>query len=105
MISNFWCRISGKNDAGKHVFLRDIWPSREEIQQVERKHVLPAMFKDVYSRIEQGSKSWQQIKVDQSQLYDWDPASTYIRRPPFFETMTKVAPLFFFILMKIIVVH
>lgn len=77
---------------GKNVFLRDIWPSRTEIQEVEKVHVLPAMFKDVYSRIDVGSQCWQTINVSASQLYDWDLKSTYIRRPPFFESMTRDLP-------------
>lgn len=81
----------GINADGKKVFLKEIWPSRAEIHEVEKSHVLPAMFKDVYARIELGSKSWQTIVVDSnSELYPWDPQSTYIKKPPFFETMTKV---------------
>lgn len=79
------------NADGKKVFLKEIWPTRAEIQEVEKNHVLPAMFKDVYARIETGSSSWQSINVSESQLYSWDPSSTYIKNPPFFENMTKVS--------------
>lgn len=82
--------ISGTNADGKKVFLKEIWPTRTEIQQVEKDHVLPAMFRDVYSRIDNGSASWQNIVTSPTQLYQWDPDSTYVKRPPFFEGMTKV---------------
>ena len=84
------CCILGTNEDGKKIFLKEIWPTRSEIQEVEKNHVLPAMFKDTYSRIEKGSLSWQNIDAPNSQLYPWDPNSTYIKNPPFFENMTKV---------------
>lgn len=89
---NFEEEPIGVNANGKKVFLKEIWPSRAEIQEVEKRHVLPAMFKDVYSRIESGSSNWQSINISESQLYNWDPNSTYIKRPPFFENMTKELP-------------
>ncbi|XP_065210458.1 cytoplasmic aconitate hydratase-like [Planococcus citri] len=82
----------GTNEDGKKIFLKEIWPSRTEIQEVEKNHVLPAMFKDTYSRIEKGSASWQSIEAPNSQLYPWDPNSTYIKNPPFFENMTRELP-------------
>lgn len=85
MLSSF----SGYSD-GKPVFLHDIWPTRSEIQAVESKHVIPAMFQEVYARIETGSQSWQKLSAPESTLYPWDESSTYIKRPPFFDGMTKV---------------
>ncbi|XKL62085.1 hypothetical protein PGB90_001918 [Kerria lacca] len=82
----------GINADGRKIFLREIWPSRAEIQNVEKAHVLPSMFRDVYSRIEQGSTSWQKIIPSLSQLYPWDEKSTYIKKPPFFKSMTKELP-------------
>lgn len=82
----------GTSEDGKKIFLKEIWPSRSEIQEVEKNHVLPAMFKDTYSRIEKGSATWQNIDAPNSQLYPWDPNSTYIKNPPFFEDMTKELP-------------
>ncbi|XP_016974512.1 cytoplasmic aconitate hydratase [Drosophila rhopaloa] len=77
---------------GKDVFLRDIWPTRSEIQEVEQKHVIPAMFQEVYSKIQLGSKDWQTLEVSDSKLYPWSGVSTYIKRPPFFERMTRELP-------------
>jgi len=79
----------GTNSSGQEVFLRDIWPSREEIQEVERKHVIPAMFKEVYARIQHGNERWNKLDAPESMLYPWDPKSTYIKSPPFFEEMTR----------------
>ncbi|XP_050360030.1 cytoplasmic aconitate hydratase-like [Nymphalis io] len=82
----------GKRADGSSVFLRDIWPTRSEIQEVEDKYVIPGMFKEVYEKIEQGSPSWQALDVPKGKLYGWDPNSTYIKRPPFFDGMTKDLP-------------
>lgn len=79
---------------GKPVFLNDIWPTRSDIQAVESKHVIPAMFQEVYARIETGSQSWQKLSAPESTLYPWDEASTYIKKPPFFEGMSKNLPPF-----------
>ncbi|CAH0757820.1 unnamed protein product, partial [Diatraea saccharalis] len=82
----------GKRADGSSVYLRDIWPTRQEIQEVENKHVIPGMFKEVYERIELGSPSWQALSVPQGKLYGWDPNSTYIKKPPFFDGMTRDLP-------------
>ncbi|KAK7482145.1 hypothetical protein BaRGS_00026610 [Batillaria attramentaria] len=74
---------------GRPVYLRDIWPTRSEIQEVERRCVVPAMFQDVYSRISKGNQRWNSLDVPESELYPWDPKSTYIKNPPFFDSMTR----------------
>jgi len=78
---------TGVNAEGKPVFLRDIWPSREELQEIKRKHVLPVMFQEVYSKITQGNKKWNDLDAPDTQLYPWDDKSTYIQKPPFFNGM------------------
>ncbi|XP_044127426.1 cytoplasmic aconitate hydratase isoform X1 [Bufo gargarizans] len=78
----------GINADGKPVFLRDIWPTRDEIQAVERKYVIPGMFKEVYEKIEKVNESWNNLKAPTDQLYPWDPKSTYIKSPPFFDSLT-----------------
>ncbi|KAF0746800.1 cytoplasmic aconitate hydratase-like, partial [Aphis craccivora] len=82
----------GNDKNGKPVFLKNIWPSRAEIQSVEKQTVIPAMFQDVYSRIENGSNAWQYLQAPDGQLYPWDESSTYIKNPPFFNGMTKTLP-------------
>ena len=86
----FFVILSGYKDDGSAVFLRDIWPTRAEIQTVEQKHVIPAMFKQVYSKIEKGSNSWASLEAPVGKLYPWKDDSTYIRRPPFFSQIEKV---------------
>lgn len=82
----------GVNPDGVKVFLRDIWPTYDEIRDVEKKHVIPAMFKEVYGKIELGSPSWQALEAPSGQLYPWDVTSTYIKHPPFFDEMTRDLP-------------
>uniref|UniRef100_A0A673HBC9 aconitate hydratase n=1 Tax=Sinocyclocheilus rhinocerous TaxID=307959 RepID=A0A673HBC9_9TELE len=77
------------NSQGKEVFLRDIWPTREEIQAVERQFVIPAMFKEVYEKVEKVNERWNSLKAPSDKLYTWDPNSTYIKSPPFFDGLTR----------------
>lgn len=90
----------GIDKNGKPVFLNSIWPSRAQIQAVEKKTVIPAMFRDVYARIETGSVAWQGLHAPDGQLYPWDVSSTYIKNPPFFSGMTKVKTMNSIIIIK-----
>jgi aconitate hydratase len=83
----------GYRTDGTPVYLREIWPTRTEIQEYEKKFVLPAMFKEVYSRIQNGSDYWNKLVAPDSYLYPWDAQSTYIKSPPFFEKMSKELPV------------
>ncbi|KAG4077837.1 hypothetical protein HA402_013771 [Bradysia odoriphaga] len=76
----------------RKVFLRDIWPSRDEIQSMTRQFVIPTVYKDVYDTIELGSTNWQSLNTTTDKLFSWDNKSTYIKRPPFFEEMTLDIP-------------
>ncbi|XP_032069069.1 cytoplasmic aconitate hydratase isoform X1 [Thamnophis elegans] len=78
----------GANAEGKKIFLKDIWPLRDEIQAIERQYVIPGMFKEVYQKIETVNKSWNDLDVSSDKLYAWNPKSTYIKSPPFFENLT-----------------
>lgn len=82
----------GISKDGKPVFLNDIWPTRDELQEVERKYVIPAMFNEVYAKIKDGNSAWNSLIPSDSQIYPWNLDSTYIKSPPFFETMTKDLP-------------
>lgn len=82
----------GTRPDGSPVFLNEIWPSRSEIHAVEQKHVIPAMFREVYAKIELGSSAWQSLEAPSGKLYPWDDASTYIKHPPFFAGMTRELP-------------
>lgn len=84
----------GKGMDGQDVFLRDIWPSRTEIHDVEQKYVIPTMFNEVYAKIQNGSPQWQALPASEDLLYPWNAESTYIKRPPFFDTMaTDLKPV------------
>ena len=78
--------------SGNPVFLKDIWPTRYELQEVERQYVLPAMFRETYSKITRGNSNWNSLQASESQLYPWDTRSTYVKSPPFFESMSLELP-------------
>ncbi|KAI2809696.1 hypothetical protein RDWZM_003106 [Blomia tropicalis] len=82
----------GTDMNGQNVFLRDIWPSRDEILEVQQRCVIPAMFKEVYSRIKTGNERWNGLKANTDLLYNFDPNSTYIKNPPYFDGMTVELP-------------
>jgi aconitate hydratase len=79
----------GTGKDGKAVFLKDIWPSNQEVEQVLASCLDASMFKKRYGDVWKGSAAWQAIKASPSELFPWDIQSTYIQSPPFFETMTK----------------
>nr|KYP48258.1 Aconitate hydratase, cytoplasmic [Cajanus cajan] len=82
----------GTGKDGKNVYLRDIWPSTEEIATVVQSSVLPDMFRSTYEAITKGNPMWNQLQVPAATLYSWDPNSTYIHEPPYFKNMTMDPP-------------
>ncbi|XP_043266056.1 cytoplasmic aconitate hydratase-like [Colletes gigas] len=83
----------GRRPDGSPIYLQDIWPTRSTIQAVEQKFVIPAMFKEVYSKIETGSNSWVKLVEPDGKLYPWDSSSTYIKSPPYFTNLRKEIPI------------
>ncbi|XP_072290876.1 iron-responsive element-binding protein 2 [Eucyclogobius newberryi] len=79
----------GVTSEGKEVYLRDIWPSREEVQQTEEDTVISSVFKELRSRMQKGNSFWKQVDCPDSVLFPWDHKSTYIRSPAFFTKLTK----------------
>jgi aconitate hydratase len=79
----------GKDAKGQNVYLKDIWPSSQEIQDAIAKSVTPAMFKSRYSDVFRGDEYWQKVPVSESETFPWDAASTYINNPPYFKGMKK----------------
>ncbi len=79
----------GNDKAGKPVYLRDIWPAQEEINNVIRKFVVAEVFRKRYKNVSRGNKDWNAIRSTKSDLYPWDAKSTYIQEPPFFTGMSK----------------
>ena len=78
----------GTGADGKPVFLRDVWPTPQEIQRAIADSVDSDMFRRGYSSVFQGDEHWNGIKVPQGQIYRWEPASTYVRNPPYFDGMS-----------------
>jgi aconitate hydratase len=67
------------------VYLKDIWPSSQEIEDLARKHVKQQFFQSEYEHIFDGDEFWQKLKVAESTTFKWDKKSTYIKKPPYFE--------------------
>jgi len=78
----------GKSKEGKDIFLKDIWPSNKEIEDTLRESLNPGMFIKRYSNVSEGPKQWQEIKTENTSIYNWDSGSTYVKKPPFFENLS-----------------
>ena len=84
----------GTGKDGKPVFLRDIWPSNAEVNQAIATGIDPEMYRSNYSAVFTINQAWNAIQSSDSLAYPWDPASTYLQEPPFFQSMsTEVPPL------------
>ena len=77
----------GKDKEGKDVFLKDIWPSNKEIEETLKDSLNAEMFIQRYSNVSEGPTQWQKIKTDKSSIYNWDEGSTYVKKPPFFDSL------------------
>ncbi len=79
----------GYSQSGEPVFLKDIWPSNQEVYDTLNQVVTPQVYRDAYAKITEGGELWKSIKVEPSLLYQWNPASTYILESPFCETKSN----------------
>ncbi|MBL4907003.1 MAG: aconitate hydratase AcnA, partial [Sneathiella sp.] len=79
----------GEDKDGNPVFLKDIWPSNQEVQDVVRDSLTRDMFVKQYSDVFAGDAAWQSIETAEGQTYAWDNTSTYVQHPPYFEGMQK----------------
>ncbi len=77
----------GNDDRGQPVYLRDIWPTRMEIEEAMRRSVRSEMFKEKYADVFHGDETWRGLDVPEGDLFAWDPDSTYVRKPPYFDGM------------------
>jgi aconitate hydratase len=75
----------GLDRDGKPVYLRDIWPSMSEIREVIERSLTPELFKEKYANVFEGDERWRSLEAPSGDVFVWDPSSTYIREPPFFE--------------------
>ncbi|MDB4185589.1 aconitate hydratase AcnA, partial [Candidatus Pelagibacter sp.] len=78
----------GKSKDGKDIFLKNIWPSNKEIEDTLRESLNAEMFVKRYSNVSEGPKQWQEIKTENTSIYNWDSGSTYVKKPPFFEHLS-----------------
>ncbi len=84
----------GTGKDGKPVYLKDIWPSDAEVQELLTRSIDSKMFQDSYASVFKGDANWAAIQVPAGQRYSWDAKSTYVKDPPYFEGMTMTpAPL------------
>ncbi len=77
----------GTDPNGRSVFLKDIWPSQLEVNQVMQESVKPEQFTSQYASVFEGDDRWKALPVPEGARFEWDPASTYVKEPPYFEAM------------------
>lgn len=78
----------GNDQDGNPVYLKDIWPSNKEVSDTVAKCVTREMFRSRYADVFSGDKAWQSIDVSKGDTFKWNPSSTYVQNPPYFEGMT-----------------
>jgi aconitate hydratase len=81
--------VIAQDKDGKDVYLKDIWPSNQEIADAVNTHISSEMYKKRYSNVFDGDDKWQAVDAPKGEMYDWDPKSTYIRNPTFFENIKE----------------
>jgi len=79
----------GRDKDGKDVFLRDIWPSPKEVAEVVQARVSDRMFREAYASVFEGDERWKTIGSATGRTYDWEPESTYVKLPPYFQGMER----------------
>jgi aconitate hydratase len=79
----------GTSKDGKPVFLKDIWPTLKEVQDTKAQCLSPDQFRKEYGNVFSGNPQWNAVPVSKSELYSWNPASTYIQHPPYFQGMSE----------------
>ena len=78
----------GEDSDGNPVYLKDVWPSQEEISQTVENSLDPSMFNEQYGNVYTGNEQWNEVDVPEGALYDWDPDSTYVKEPNFFDDLS-----------------
>jgi len=82
----------GWDPNGNPVFLKDLWPSPQEVRETIARALQSELFKHRYAQVFDGDEHWQSLPVPDSDVYEWDPHSTYIQRPPYFDGMPDAPP-------------
>jgi aconitate hydratase len=84
----------GEGRDGKPVFLREVWPSQAEVRESIEASVRSEMFRSSYAHVFEGGAEWRELDVPAGDTYAWDPASTYVQEPPYFQDMRPEPPAF-----------
>jgi len=82
----------GSDKSGKPVYLRDVWPTQKEVMEAINSSIRAEMFHKAYVESLEGDQRWKMIDAPSGELFQWDPSSTYVKRPPYFENMSWNAP-------------
>ena len=77
----------GTDEQGQDVYLKDIWPTEAEIDEIVASAIGAEMFTDSYADVFAGDQQWQSLPTPEGEIFEWDPDSTYVRKPPYFEGM------------------
>ena len=92
MLVNLEKEPLGISDDGEEIYLKDIWPSKQEIDNLIASTINPEMFRKAYDDLLKGDSVWQQLEIPTGEIYEWDNDSTYIKKPPYFDSMTLDLP-------------
>ena len=92
MLINLEKEPLGISDDGEEIYLKDIWPSKQEIDNLIASTINPEMFRKAYDDLLKGDSVWQQLEIPTGEIYEWDNDSTYIKKPPYFDSMTLDLP-------------
>jgi aconitate hydratase len=79
----------GEDEHGHQVFLKDIWPNAAEVAETVQEAIQSDMFRKSYGEVFKGDERWHSLDVPTGDLFDWDPGSTYVRQPPFFQDLPR----------------
>ena len=82
----------GEDPEGNGVYLKDLWPSNHQVRQAISDHLSPQMFKEKYANVFEGEEQWQEVESKGGETYRWNPLSSYVQRPPYFDGMTLELP-------------
>jgi len=78
----------GESESGEKIYLKDVWPTTHEIDQVMRESLNPEMYRSRYANVFEGPEEWRSISVSEGETYRWNSGSTYVQNPPYFENIS-----------------
>lgn len=89
---DFYKEPLGKDTQNEAVYLKDIWPTQQAIEATIHSAISPDMFSTRYAQVFEGDQEWKNLSCDPSELYEWHDDSTYVKNPPYFTNMPRLAP-------------